>query len=278
MNSKITGGATELLFTAKLLSKYDVGFYRCVDTGFIQTEEPYWLNEAYSSAITKLDVGLVLRNQNLAEVAAPLLLNFFNHEEKFLDYAGGYGLFTRMMRDKGFDFYHTDIYCQNLFAEYQDLKELPAMTRFEAVTAFEVLEHLVNPLKDITAILAYSDNLFFSTELVPAAVTQDWWYFSLETGQHVSFYTLDALRAIARKFGRQFYSDGQGRHLFTTKELSSDPFVALQPPRPEDPYLVRKMRKYVRRYDDSFTAHLSKQPKESLLDKDWREAKKRITK
>jgi hypothetical protein len=66
MQSKITGGDTTLLFTTRVLNKYDVKYYRCMDTGFIQTEEPYWLADAYSSAITKLDVGMVFRNQHLA--------------------------------------------------------------------------------------------------------------------------------------------------------------------------------------------------------------------
>ncbi len=36
--------------------------------------------------------------------------------DPFLDYAGGYGVFTRLMRDIGFDFYWHDPYTQNLFA------------------------------------------------------------------------------------------------------------------------------------------------------------------
>ena len=120
MQSKITGGATSLMFTPKVLNKYDVKFYRCADTDFIQTEEPYWLADAYSSAITKLDVGMVFRNLQLAERTNKLLLASFNKNGKFLHYAGGYGLFTRLMRDRGFNFYHTDPYCQNLFAEYFD--------------------------------------------------------------------------------------------------------------------------------------------------------------
>jgi hypothetical protein len=280
MISKITGGETELLFTAKLLSKYDVKFFRCKQTGFIQTEEPYWLEESYSSAITKLDVGLIMRNQNLVNFTVPLLLNYFNHEGLFLDYAGGYGLFTRMMRDKGFDFYHTDIYCQNIFAEYNDLKELPVITKFEVVTAFEVLEHLVNPLTEIESILEYGDNLFFSTELVPQRVSKpdDWWYFSLETGQHISFYTREALQYIAGKFNKHFYSDGKSTHLFTKNKLRDDPFTMINAEKPKDPFLVRKMRKYVKKHDGIFQNRLSQVKKESLLDKDWKAAKKRITK
>jgi hypothetical protein len=280
MISKITGGETELLFTEKLLSKYDVKFFRCKQTGFIQTEEPYWLEESYSSAITKLDVGLVMRNQNLVNFTVPLLLNYFNHEKLFLDYAGGYGLFTRMMRDKGFDFYHTDIYCQNIFAEYNDIKDLPTNTKFEVVTAFEVLEHLVNPVKEIEDIFEHGDNLFFSTELVPQGTHKpgDWWYFSLETGQHVSFYTTEALQYIAGKFNKYFYSDGKDTHLFTKNKLKDDPFTFINAQKPKDHFLVRKMRKYVNKHDGIFQNRLSQVKKESLLDKDWKEAKKRITK
>ena len=67
MKSKITGGSTTLLFTAKVLNQYDVKYYRCNDTGFIQTENPYWLPEAYSDAITKLDIGLPYRNIQLTD-------------------------------------------------------------------------------------------------------------------------------------------------------------------------------------------------------------------
>src|SRR5258707_10130160 len=103
MKSKITGGDTSLLFTKKILNKYDVSYYRCNDTGFIQTEEPFWLEEAYSSVITKLDIGLPYRNIDLSERVSRLLATKFNNKAIFLDYAGGYGLFTRLMRDKGFN-------------------------------------------------------------------------------------------------------------------------------------------------------------------------------
>src|ERR1019366_9454449 len=156
MKSKITGGETSLLFTKKILNKYDVKYYRCNDTGFIQIEDPFWLNEAYSSVITKLDIGLPYRNIILSERVSKLLATQFNYKGIFLDYAGGYGLFTRLMRDKGFNFYNTDKYCQNLFAEYFDLADLPDETTFELVSAFEVFEHLVNPIEEIKVILEFS--------------------------------------------------------------------------------------------------------------------------
>lgn len=270
MKSKITGGDTTLLFKAKVLSKHEVAYFRCNDTGFIQTEEPYWLNEAYSSAITKLDVGLVLRNEKLVELTQTLLLRNFNHNGTFLDYAGGYGLFTRMMRDRGFQFFHTDPYCENIFAEYQDLKEQQTNTGFEMVTAFEVFEHFTSPMEEIKSILSYSDNLFFTTELVPVNVTRDWWYFSFETGQHIAFYTEKTLRYIAKRYNRNYYTDGHWLHLFTAKSFSKNPLLEMNK---REPFLIRKMKKLLKHYE---LRKNGAETKTSLLEYDTEEAKKRV--
>jgi len=37
-----------------------------------------------------------------------------NPDGIFLDYAAGYGLFVRLMRDAGYNFRWSDLYCQNL--------------------------------------------------------------------------------------------------------------------------------------------------------------------
>src|ERR1700721_2998341 len=46
----------------EVLRKYCVRYFRCESCGFMQTEAPYWLEEAYSSAIAKQDVGAMERN------------------------------------------------------------------------------------------------------------------------------------------------------------------------------------------------------------------------
>lgn len=268
MQSKITGGDTTLLFTARILNKYDINYYRCNQTGFIQTQEPYWLPEAYSSAITKLDIGLPHRNIYLANRLSPLLLNHFNNKGTFLDYAGGYGLFTRLMRDSGFNFYHTDQYCQNLFAENFDLKDLPEGSRFELVTAFEVFEHLPNPVSEIKAMLKFSDNLLFSTELQPEAKikkVEDWSYFATETGQHIAFYNQKTLQAIADELGYNFYTDGKFVHLFTKNKFPQDMLVAKR-----DGFLLRKAKKLIKKLE-----HRTGMP-ESLLLTDFQYIKDKL--
>ena len=268
MKSRITGGPTKELFKAKVLNKYSVNYYQCLDTGFIQTEDPYWIEEAYSSAITKLDVGLLSRNQILCEETARVILKHYNYKGKFLDYAGGYGVFTRMMRDKGFDFYHTDRYCANIFAEYFELAP-ESNTRFDLVTAFEVFEHMTNPIIEIQSILKFSDNLLFSTELQPNAEMKsidDWWYFIPETGQHISLHTVKSLEFIANKLGYRFYTNGKTLHLFTKTTLSVDPFRGERLP-----FFIRKMQKIVNNYLKKRCVY-----PESLLQSDWELIKRKL--
>lgn len=218
---KTCSSTTDLFSTAKLLNKYDVHYFRCNNCGFVQTEEPYWLEEAYSQAINRNDVGLVDRNIRNSKITNAIISVFLNPDAKYIDYGGGYGLFVRLMRDAGFDFYRYDKHCENLFA--QDFEaELKANNKYELLTAFEVFEHLANPLDEIEKMLKFSQNILFTTELLPANIPKpgSWWYYIPEYGQHVSFYTMKTLSVIAEKYSLKFYSDGRSLHLFTANKLS----------------------------------------------------------
>jgi len=39
------------IFNSVILKKYNINYYYCANCGFLQTEEPYWLNEAYGDSI-----------------------------------------------------------------------------------------------------------------------------------------------------------------------------------------------------------------------------------
>jgi hypothetical protein len=212
----------------KVLDKYSIAYYKCEKCGFVQTEDPYWLDEAYSDAINRCDVGLVSRNIDLSRKTTATILSFFNPEGKFVDYGGGYGLFVRLMRDAGFNFYRYDKYCENIFAKDFEA-EAVGDGGCELVSAFEIFEHLANPLDDIERMLKFSRNLLFTTEILPLSNPKpgDWYYYIQEYGQHISFYTLNSLYAVAERFSLNLYSDGKFFHLLTDKKISHPIFKIL---------------------------------------------------
>jgi 2-polyprenyl-3-methyl-5-hydroxy-6-metoxy-1,4-benzoquinol methylase len=270
MKSKITGGATTLLFKDTVLGKHTVSFYQCNDTGFIQTEKVYWLEEAYANAITNLDLGLVERNLNLGKTILPLLLKYFPNGNHFLDYGGGYGIFVRMMRDRGFDFYLYDTYCDNIFAKDLQLFSLE-QRQFTAITAFEVMEHLDNPLETFEELFQHTDTIIFSTEIVPDqqfTSATDWWYFSPTTGQHIAFYTLKSLEFIARQHEATLYSNGSNLHIITKHSFTSDPFRYLKKLGRMETFLNSLRKKW-------FKLQNALYKKESLLGHDVNEAMKK---
>lgn len=224
MKCKVCGNDCQHKFSHTILGKYPCAYFYCDVCGFLQTEAPYWLNEAYSDAIVVADTGLVQRNISIATKLAALLYFEVEAEGLYLDVAGGYGMLTRLMRDYGFDFYWSDKYCQNLLARGFEADK--ANAPFNALTAFEVLEHVHDPLAFITETMGRfgSRKLIFSTELYQGAPpAEDWWYYTFNTGQHISFYQPQTLQLIAERLGLKFYS-AHGIHMFTDRPISKARF------------------------------------------------------
>ncbi len=256
MICKICDGYQSRIFNSLVLCKYNIEYYQCDSCGFVQTEFPFWLSEAYSSAISDLDIGYVHRNLSLSKKTLDIINNNFNPDGSFLDYAGGYGLFVRLMRDRGFNFYWQDDYCENLFAQHFefDLTEI-IEDKFELITGFEVIEHSFEPYQIINKVLNYSDSFLFSTELQPKNPSNinSWWYIVEETGQHISFFTLKSLNCIAEKCSCRLYSNNKNLHLLTRKNIKRNPF-ALNPRK----IFKEKERKSLLTEDFSYVKHLKK--------------------
>ena len=216
---KVCSSLSPYFAQATILNRYTVDYFKCSVCGFVQTEKPYWLDQAYADPIAMSDVGLVARNFKFSQITQELIISCFNSKGKFLDYGCGYGLFVRLMRDFGFDFYGYDQYCQNIF--YHGF-EGNQQEKYDLVTAFEVFEHFVDPLEEIEKLLKFSKNLLFSTQLLPADYPKpdQWWYYALHEGQHISIYTYQSLVKIAEKFKLNLYSDGSSLHLLTQTKIS----------------------------------------------------------
>jgi len=214
--------------SALVLRKHTVGYFRCPSCGFVQTEPPYWLDEAYSSALSSYDTGVMQRNLRNARVTASVIALLFPEAKGFLDYGGGHGTFVRLMRDLGFNFRWSDKYANNLHAQGFDHV---AGEHYDLATAFELLEHLTDPIGELSAILRYADNLLTTTILLPepAPSPAEWWYYSVESGQHISFYTSAALKKTAKRLGVHVISNGEF-HLWSRVPRNSVAFRAAANP------------------------------------------------
>lgn len=217
---KICDAETVVFGSALVLSKYQVTYFQCTDCGFVQTEEPYWLDEAYSEAVSVYDLGSVNRAIVNSAITEKFILKYFECNSHFLDYGAGYGIFVRRMRDLGFNFSWNDKYCQNLFAK-RFIGDVSGQTKYELLTAFEVFEHLVNPREELEKILSLSDNILFSTDLIPRnnPKPRDWWYYFPLHGQHISFYTIKTLKLLAESYSLHLTTDGKNIHLLTKRPL-----------------------------------------------------------
>lgn len=218
MKCKVCTTENQACFSGKVLGKYDINYFHCLNCDFVQTEEPYWLDEAYSRPINLSDTGYMVRNLFYAKRLTILLYLMFGKNGKFLDYAGGYGVFVRLMRDIGFDFCWDDKYTKNLFAAGFEWNQ---KTKVDAVTLFEVFEHLVDPIKEVDNLLNITDTIIFSTDLHPNPVPQptDWWYYGLDHGQHIAFYSKASFEFMANKFDLNYYYLGS-LHILTRKKVS----------------------------------------------------------
>ncbi len=207
-------------------------YFQCSRCDFICTERPYWLAEAYDSVITRLDVGLVWRNEQMAAMTQAVITTWFNKKAQFIDYGGGYGLLVRMMRDRGYDFYRQDAFCANLFAESFDVADVPPF-RAELLTAFEVVEHLPDPVAEVEKMLTYSDTVLLSTIVQPAPTVRPdtWWYFIPDTGQHISIFSRRSLLCLADRLNLYYCEGADNVHLLSRKPVSARLFRLVTRPK-----------------------------------------------
>ncbi|HEX7357382.1 MAG TPA: class I SAM-dependent methyltransferase [Ignavibacteriaceae bacterium] len=240
MNCRICNTEALKVFDAKVLNKYNVSYFKCSKCDVLFTEKPYWLDEAYSRTINLSDTGLLSRNLYFSQIISVLLFFEFDKYARYLDYAGGYGVFTRLMRDIGFDFYWNDPYTQNLLANGFEYN-LETNLKFELLTAFEVFEHLENPNAEIEKMLTLSESIALSTELLPADVPDlKWWYYGFDHGQHITFYSSKTFSHLAQMFNLNYYNI-DGIQLLTKKKFSRSKIILLKKIRNYGPLQLVKM-------------------------------------
>lgn len=212
-NCRLCGGETAITFKKMLLQRHEVSFLKCQRCFSLQTETPYWLEEAYADDRPLSDCGMVARTIDLCSKTDLILstLNVGNHSP-CVDVGGSLGLFSRMMRDRGYNFYRSDKYSRNFYVPFHDATE-NGIVQASVATSFEVLEHLPNPQQDLHSTFALSPDVVLATTMVYEDQPSDWWYYAPDIGQHVFFYSPKALQAIAACYDMHLISSA-GLHLF----------------------------------------------------------------
>lgn len=196
---RLCDGNTKSVFELQILNKHPVEYLFCTSCKSLQTEAPYWLDDAYDeSNLTSLDTGAAQRN--IDNLAMSYTIAKTVGARNLIDVGGGDGLLCRLLRDYRLNCFVQDKYAQ---ASYAQGYKQPDFQQPDLVMGFEVLEHFSNPASDLNDIfLLDADFLLFST-LLYTGQNKDWWYLVPETGQHVFFYSPESINFIARKYGYQ---------------------------------------------------------------------------
>jgi hypothetical protein len=220
MLCKLCESATEYFGAQRILQAFDARYLRCTRCGFVFVEQPTWLEKAYELPIAAADTGIVVRNLRFADLVGALIDLALPDAGQFLDFGGGAGLFVRLMRDRGYNFYRQDKYCDNIFATGFDAA---ADQKFDLATCIEVIEHIVEPMSIFRQLAALAPTVLVATELLPPVRNRpgEWWYYAPEGGQHISFFSTRALQVVADTLGMQLASNGRNVHVFSRTPISA---------------------------------------------------------
>lgn len=212
-------------FSKATVFRQEAGFDFCQTCGSVQITDVPWLEEAHFGGIVDTDTGAAMRS---IDIARNFTL-FMHLEKKFstmgIDYGGGSGLLTRLLRDRGFRCLSFDPYANQFFASGFIATAEVAKSNSTFLLAIECIEHLEDPFSVFENFVSNKDYFLFTTELIsdpppnPAA-PNPWWYFSLESGQHVSFASFKGLEKLQKRLGFPFYTRINGIHIFSRIRVS----------------------------------------------------------
>lgn len=208
-----------------LLGNNPIEYYFCRSCGFTFAPNMHkWTTKQFSASIynseyVKIDPDyLYIRPTNNAE---DLLKTFKEFQYiKHLDYGGGSGLLSNILREHSWDSSTYDP-----FSSQSSLKELVSSIglKFNLITAFEVFEHSNNPKKllhEISSLLSSKGILIFSTMLSDKYIKEkeplNWWYASPRNG-HISLYSQRSLRELAQQNNLNFLSFSENIHAMWKK-------------------------------------------------------------
>jgi SAM-dependent methyltransferase len=211
LKCKICGSSAKLTFEGSWTNvDATLSYYQCQNNScnFLYTDHldrmsddevsalyniPYWRD-----SMVREEMGqLVLDKVNLAKTVNPNL-------KSVLDVGCGQGLGVKALRDEGYEGYGYDVSPPKVCPEYITVGSRDQIDgQFDAITALEVMEHLVDPVEAcqwIANLLPEGGVYVFSTYTFNSDKhDKNWWY--LDHVGHVSLYTEKSLAILAKQTG-----------------------------------------------------------------------------
>jgi 2-polyprenyl-6-hydroxyphenyl methylase/3-demethylubiquinone-9 3-methyltransferase len=208
--------------TSLRLSGRPVYYYRCPHCGFLFTcSFDRWTPEdfgrfIYDEEYSIVDPDYAERRPRLNATSLRALFGERLKGLRLLDFGGGNGLFTAMLRENGLDATSFDPF---------DSKAAASSTasggQFDLITAYEVFEHVVDPagcMQEIDRLLKPDGLLYFSTLINDGENGRaglggrlTWWYASPRNG-HIALHSRRSLSLLLRRFGFALVSFNESTH------------------------------------------------------------------
>jgi methyltransferase family protein len=205
---RLCDGALVKRFDALVLGRYRVQYLRCEACGSLQTEVPYWLTEAYDSALAAIDTGAVERCLR-CQAAIVATVRILGLRGRVLDFGGGAGLLCRLLRDAGLDAWLCDKYAEPVYAPAFALAPSAAQPGGIALlSAIEVFEHCADPAAELGALFERRPAVLFASTEPYRGEGASWWYLNASAGQHVFFYSPQALALLAQRHDYHYFAAG----------------------------------------------------------------------
>lgn len=212
---RLCNGELKEKFKIKVLMKYNVKYYICNKCFSLQTECPYWLDEAYKKQnLSYADTGAAQRN--LKNYTTSFMISKLLCVKNVIDIGGGDGLLCRLLRDQDINCFVRDKYAIPTYAQgYTE----PNFSQADLVLGFEVIEHYPNPSADLDELFKSKPNTILLSTNLYKNQGKEWWYLIPESGQHIFFYSKKSLNGIADKYGYSVIVSGE--YILFIKEPST---------------------------------------------------------
>jgi hypothetical protein len=183
----------------------------------LESELPYWLEEAYGSKRQIPDLGIAQRTLYLKNLVfwVSTILNI-SESDKVLDWGGGNGLLVRMMRDMGINAHLYDLYAKNFYAVGFEFKENES---YSMITSFETWEHFVEPNLEIKRFFDLEPEFVLISTGLYTSQDHTWGYLTPLSGRHVFFYSREARELIAQTYQYDILTRGY-LTLFSKRKLT----------------------------------------------------------